>query len=315
MSALASTGQSTVPPLTGGEPEAPGIQDGAVLDATVPYLRQALDTFRENKLGVVGVGVLVAMVAFSFLGPVFYHTNQVSANLLLSSQPPSASHILGTTPAGRDELGRLMLGGQSTLEVGLGVGFLATAFGLVWGMLAGYMGGIVDAVMMRIVDAMLSIPFLFFVVLLAALVQPNLWLIILVLAAVSWLSTARLTRGETLTLRTHDYVGASMIFGASRRHILARHITPNLLGSLVVNGTLKVADAILTFASLSFLGLGVPPPATNWGAILTAGVNNLFDGYWWQLWPAAILIVATVLAVNVLGDGLADVVEIRLKRR
>ncbi len=111
------------------------------------------------------------------------------------------------------------------------------------------------------------------------------------------------------------YVSAAKGFGATRTHLIARHVTPNVLGTLVVNGTLKVADAILTFAALGYLGLGVPPPATNWGEILAGGVNNFFDGYWWQLWPAALLIVITVLSVNVLGDALRDVVEKRLAER
>lgn len=271
--------------------------------------------FFENKLAVASSAILLLVTLFSFVGPLIYHTNQTASNLLLINLPPSAAHPLGTTPNGRDELGRLMVGGQSTLEVGFAVGVVATLFGLAWGTISGYVGGILDAVMMRIVDALLSIPFLFFVVLLASLVRPDLLLIIGVIAAVSWLSTARLARGETLSLRTRDYVAAARIFGSRNRRILTRHVTPNLLGAVVVNATLKVADAILTFAYLSFLGLGLPPPATNWGSILTDGVNNLFDGYWWQLWPAAVLIILTVLAVNVLGDALSDVVETRLQVR
>ena len=277
--------------------------------------RQATSQFAENKMGMVGLITLVVIVLFSFLGPVIYRTNQFAANLLLENGPPSLAHLLGTTPQGRDELGALMVGGQSTLEIGLGVAIISTLFGLVWGALAGYVGGILDAFMMRIVDALLAIPFLFFVVLLAAMVTPTLWLIMLVIAAVSWLPTARLARGETLSLRTHDYVSASKGFGARRGYVLRHHIAPNLLGIVVVNTTLKVADAISLFAAISFLGLGVPPPATNWGNILTDGVNNLFDGYWWQLWPAAVLIVATVIAANLVGDALRDVVEPRLKQR
>ncbi len=275
----------------------------------------AVRTFLENRLAVACAAMLALIALFSFVGPLLYHTNQVSANLLLENRPPSWAHPLGTNPNGQDELGSLMVGGQSTLEVGLAVGVLATLFGLAWGLVAGYFGGIVDAVLMRVVDALLSIPFLFFVVLLASFVTPTLWLIILVITAVSWLSTARLVRGETLSLRTRDYVKAAEGYGSSRPRIMGRHITPNLLGVVVVNGTLKVADAILIFASISFLGLGVPPPATNWGQILTDGVNNLFDGYWWQLWPAAVLIVLAVLAVSVLGDALRDVVEKRLQYR
>jgi len=288
--------------------------DAEVVEPT-SGLRLALSSFTDNRLAVAGVVVIVLIVLFSFVGPTIYHTNQVTTNLINENLPPSGSHLLGTSPEGRDELGRLMLGGQSTIEVGLGVGVLATLFGLVYGALSGYVGGVLDAVMMRIVDAMLSIPYLFFVVLLAALVQPTLLIVILVLSAVSWLSTARLVRGETLSLRTRDYVVASQGFGSRAGRIIGRHITPNLLGVVVVNATLKVADAILAFAAIAYLGLGPPPPATNWGRMLSSGINNLFDGYWWQLWPAGLLIVLTVLAVNVIGDGLSDVVEVRLQKR
>ncbi len=280
-----------------------------------PSWQQAISQFVESKMGMAGLVALVLIVLFSFLGPVIYRTNQFAANLLLENMEPSLQHLLGTTPQGRDELGALMVGGQSTLEIGLGVGIISTLFGLVWGAFSGYVGGVIDAFMMRIVDALLSIPFLFFVVLLAAMVTPTLLLIMLVIAAVSWLPTARLARGETLTLRTYDYVAASKVFGARRGYILRHHIAPNLLGIVVVNATLKIADAISLFAAISFLGLGVPPPATNWGNMLTDGVNNLFDGYWWQLWPAAVLIVGTVLAANLVGDALRDVVEPRLKQR
>lgn len=274
-----------------------------------------IDVFSSNKLAVGSVLILILVFAFAFLGPLIYHSDQASTNLALENLPPSSRHILGTSPTGKDELGRLMVGGQSTLEVGLAVGLLSTTFGLVWGTIAGYIGGAVDALMMRIVDAMLSIPFLFFVVLLAAIVTPTVPLIIFVISAVSWLSTARLVRGETLKIKTYDYVIAAKGFGSNNRHLIKRHISPNVLGTLIVNGTLKVADAILIFASLGYLGLGVAPPATNWGTILAAGVNNIFNGYWWQLWPAAVLIILTVLSVNVLGDAVRDVFERRLARR
>jgi oligopeptide transport system permease protein len=280
-----------------------------------PYWRQSLSAFAESKSGVAGLFVLVVIALFCWLGPVLYHTNQTAANLLLENQAPSAQHLLGMTPDGHDELGALMVGGQSTLEVGLAVGFFSTVFGLVWGAIAGYAGGFVDSLMMRIVDALLSIPFLFFVLLLASMVTPSLFLIIVVIAAVSWLSTARLARGETLTVRTYEYVQASRLFGARSRFILRRHVAPNLLGVVIVNGTLKVADGIALFAYISFLGLGVPPPATNWGNILSDGITNLYDGYWWQLWPAALLFVATVIAANLVGDALSDVFEPRLTAR
>lgn len=293
----------------------PVAQTGKVPAQPMPGWRLGLSTFAENRLAVASLILLGLIAAFCFIGPLLYRTDQVSANLLLQNQPPTAAHPLGTTTAGFDELGRLMVGGQSTLEVGLAVAVLSTAFGLVWGLIAGYLGGIADVVLMRIVDALLAIPFLFFVVLLASLVTPTLWLIILVITSVSWLSTARLVRAEALSLRTRDYVKASLGFGSRPRRILFWHITPNLLGVLIVNASLKVADAIEIYVAMSFLGLGLAPPATDWGTLLTEGIDNFFNGYWWQLWPAGFLIVVVVLAVSVLGDGLRDVTEGRLQRR
>lgn len=283
--------------------------------APLPGWRISLAVFAENRPAVVSAVSLVVIILFSYVGPLIYRTDQVTANLALQSRPPGGAFPLGTNPAGQDELGRLMVAGQSTLEVGLAVAIISTAFGLAWGLVAGYFGGLLDALLMRIVDAMLSIPFFFFVVLLASIVRPTLWLIILVITAASWQSTARLVRGEALTLRTRDYVKAAHSFGASRTRILFRHLTPNLFGVLSVNATLSVADAILAYATISYLGLGLAPPATDWGTLLTEGINNLFDGYWWQLWPAAFLIVATVVVINLIGDGLRDVTEGRLRRR
>jgi ABC-type dipeptide/oligopeptide/nickel transport system permease subunit len=278
-------------------------------------LTDRLDAARQNKLAVAGLVVIIGLIIFCFLGPVFYHANETSTNLLVANQPPSAAHPLGTTPEGRDELGQLMVGGQSTLEVGFAVAILATAFGMFWGAIAGYAGGVTDGLMMRVVDAVMAIPFLFFVVLLASMTTPSLTIIILAITAVSWLSTARLVRGEVLSLRTREYVQASQANGARHHHVILRHLLPNVTGVVAVNGTLKMADAILTFAAIAFLGLSVPPPSTSWGDLLTTGIDNLFDGYWWQLWPPAIAIVLVVLAVNVVGDGLHDAVEKRLVRR
>lgn len=270
---------------------------------------------RDNKLAMAGLIVTIGLTLFCYVGPLVYHTNETTTNLLLANMPPSPAHPLGTTPEGRDELGQLMVGGQSTLEVGFAVAILGTAFGMIWGALAGYIGGIFDAVLMRLVDALLAIPFLFFIVLLASITTPTLIIIILAITAASWESTARLVRGEVLSLRTRDYVELSRQLGAQHRHVVVRHLVPNVTGTVVVTATLSMADAILIYAAVAFLGLSVPPPATSWGDLLTTGINNLFDGYWWQLWPPAIAIVLVVLAVNVLGDGMHDMVEHRLERR
>ncbi len=312
-----ATDPALEPALEPGVGSGVAVGPGALEEEIRPphHLVENLRVYAGNKIALAGAIFLLLVVLFAYLGPLLYSTDQVSANLLNGNLPPSSQHLLGTSPEGRDILGRLMLGGQATLEVALAVAALATAFGTLWGAIAGFLGGVADAFLMRIVDAMLSIPFLFFVVLLAALVQPSLPIIILAIASVSWLSTARLVRGEVLSLRTRDYVAAARSFGSGPWQIIFRHLLPNSLGVVVVNATLKVADAILTFASISFLGLGVPPPATSWGQVLTTGINNLFNGYWWELWPAAFLIVGTVIAINVMGDGLRDVVEKRLQQR
>ncbi len=272
-----------------------------------------LAIFAANRLALGGLVVLVALALFCFVGPVFYHGDTTSANLLNENLPPSSQFPLGTSPEGYDVLAQLMLGGQSTLEVGFAAALVATVFGTLWGAFAGYVGGFVDSLLMRVVDTVLSIPFLFFVVLVATLLQPTLPLIVVAIASVSWLSTARVVRGETLSLRTRDYVVAARGFGSGHARIILRHLVPGALGVIVVNATLKVADSILLFASMSYLGLGVPPPATDWGRMLTTGINNVFDNYWWQLWPAGIAIVVAVIAINTIGDGVHDVVDKRIR--
>ncbi len=264
--------------------------------------------FASNRFALVSLVFLVALVLFCFVGPILYRTNQTSATLLNANLAPSGPFPLGTDPDGFNELGRLMLGGQSTLEVGFAVAVLSTAFGALWGAAAGYVGGVVDVVLMRVVDTALSFPYLFLAVLLATLFQPSLWLIVGTITAVSWPSTARIVRGETLSLRTRDYVTAARGFGSLQLRLVSRHILPNSVGSILVNFTLRVATAIFIFALLAYLGLGVPLPATSWGQMLQQGITHLYDNYWWELWLPGVAIVLTVVAVSAIGDGLYDVV-------
>lgn len=314
-------------PGVAGDPAAPaaGTATGAIPARDLPpggaprlparRMRSLTGVAGQNRLAVAGLVIIIGLVLFCYVGPLIYRTNQTSTNLLLQNQPPSPAHLLGTSPEGRDEIGQLMVGGQITLEVAFAAAILATAFGMAWGAIAGYVGGVIDAAMMRVVDAVLAIPFLFFIVLLASIMTPNLFVIVLAIAAASWVSTARLVRGEVLTLRTRDYVAASKVFGARHSYVIARHLAPNVLGVVAVNATLKMADAIYIYTAMAFLGLSLPPPATSWGDLLTTGIDHLFDGYWWQLWPPTVAIVLIVLAVNVVGDGLHDLVERRLERR
>jgi len=282
-------------------------------------LRQIVRVFRENKLAVVGLAVIILMVLFCFVGPLLYHTNQLNGQeafqFSTQNSPPGHGHLLGTDPTGFDILGRLMFGGRNSLIVGFVAAAAATLFGVVYGAVSGFIGGWVDALMMRIVDILLSIPQLFLLIVLAVIFHPSLSLLIWVIAFVAWLVPGRLIRGETLTLRVREYVQAVRVMGGSRRRIVLRHIIPNTVGTIVVNATFQVADAILLLAALGFLGLGLPAPQTDWGGMLTDGVNYALDGYWWLIYPAGFCIVIVVVAFNFVGDALRDSLEVRLQQR
>jgi len=294
-------------PLTGEEPLEP-LADRAVG-------RTLLRVFLQNRLATAGVVIVLLMLLFCFVGPLIYHTDQVKTNIAISDQGPSANHFLGTDPVGYDVLGRLMKGGQSSLIVGFAVAVIGTIVGTLWGAIAGYLGGWIDAVMMRIVDTLLAIPGLVLLLILSAIFRPTVLLLIVILSFLSWLVPARLVRAETLSLRSREYVDAVTVMGGRPVRIVLRHIVPNTIGTIVVNGTLQIADAVLVIATLSFFGLGLPPPAATWGGILSDGLNYIYDGYWWLVYPAGMAIVLTVVAFNFIGDALRDAFDVRLRER
>jgi peptide/nickel transport system permease protein len=271
--------------------------------------------FLENKLAVTGVAIMVAMFLFCFAGPLVYHTDQIHVDLANANLAPGAGHPLGTDNNGYDVLGRLMVAGQISLEVGLAAAALATIVGVLWGAVAGYFGGVLDSVMMRIVDALLSIPTLFLALVVVAIVPPTKEVLIVVIALTSWLTTSRLVRGEALSLRVREYVQAMKVMGGTGRRAVTRHIAPNAIGTIMVNATFQVADAIALVVALSYLGLGVPPPETDWGGMLSAGVQYVYDGYWWLIFPAGFCIIIVITAAIFIGEGLRDAVEVRLQQR
>ena len=255
---------------------------------------------------IAGLAIIAVVAVFCFVGPLFYRPDLVHVNLALSNQSPSGQHLLGTDPYGVDVLGKLMTGGQVSLEVGVAAGLLSVIIGSLWGAVAGYLGGAVDAVMMRVVDAGIAIPVIVLLLLLTSIYQPNAAVLIIVIAATSWLSTARLVRGAALTLRGREFVQAVRAMGGGRTRAILRHIAPNALSTVTVNVSFQIADAILVLATLSYLGLGVQPPASDWGDMIAAGVQSIYAGYWWEIYPAGIAIIAVVVAFNMLGDGLRD---------
>jgi ABC-type dipeptide/oligopeptide/nickel transport system permease subunit len=277
--------------------------------------RLALREFARNKLALTGLVVLVFFVLFSFIGPVFYHGNYLTSDLLSTNVPPGAGHPLGTNNQGYDELALIMKGGQAALEVGFFSAFIAIVIGALWGAISGLAGGILDAVMMRVVDVFLSIPFLFIVLIVAVRYGASVLSLSLLIGGFSWLVPARLVRGEVLALRVRDFVSAARVAGAGQTRLIGRHLLPNALGVVIVNVTFQVADAILAIAALGFLGFGLQWPNQDWGDLLSNGISYLQDGYWWQVYPVGACIVLVVMACNLIGDALRDSLDVRLRRR
>jgi peptide/nickel transport system permease protein len=271
--------------------------------------------FARHRLGLLGLTLIALLIVFCLLGPLVHPTDQVHTNVDLINVAPSSGHPLGTDANGYDVLGRLMVGGRASLEIGFAVAALATLLGALWGAVAGFTGGALDALMMRVVDTLLALPAIFVLIYLATIVQPTVPLLIGVIALLSWLGPARLIRGETLSLRAREFIEATRAMGAGRTRTIVRHVLPNTVGTLVVNATFQVADAIILLATLSFLGFGLPPPAATWGGMLYQGTSYLLDGYWWEVYPAGGMIMVTVIAFNLVGDALRETVDARLTQR
>lgn len=284
----------------------------------------ALREFADNKVAVVGVGILVFFFVFCFLGPLVYHTNQTLTNPLATDLSPGSTspvtghtYPLGTDSNGFDELGRIMLGGQTALEIGLLAALLSIVIGTLYGAISGLSGRVIDGVLMRFVDIVYSIPFLFIVLVLASHFAGGLTVIqeALLLGFFSWLVPARLMRGEVLTLRERDFVWAARVMGSTRARLVYRHLIPNSLSVVIVNVTFLVADSILALAFLGFLGYGLQYPAASWGDMLGNADTYISNGQWWLVYPVGFCLVAVVMACNLVGDGLRDALDVRLRRR
>jgi oligopeptide transport system permease protein len=248
----------------------------------------------------------------SIIGPWLSPQDFAATDFSNIRQPPSASHWFGTDDLGRDLFTRTMMGIRITLAVAVIASLVSLVIGVLYGATAGYLGGRVDALMMRFVDTLYALPFVFFVILLMVTFERNFLLVFVAIGAVNWLDMARIVRGQTLSLREREFVDAARIAGLSTPRIILRHIAPNLLGIVVVYATLTVPQAILLESFLSFLGLGVQEPQTSLGALVEAGVNEIESARWMLLIPAGTLALI-LLCFNFLGDGLRDAVDARMK--
>ncbi len=257
--------------------------------------------------GYVAAAVVLLVALACFIGPLFYETEQRYGELSESSLPPgSPGHPLGTDSFGFDLLGRLLVGGQLSLVVGLSAAIFATGFGALWGAVSGYAGGRLDGVMMRIIDALSSIPSLFILIYLSTVMTINLPTLILLISYVAWVSPARLVRGETLSLKMREYVAAARTMGGGPSYIIRRHLLPNSLGTILVSASFQVADAILYVAALGYLGVSLPGQKADWGTLLSNGIQYTQAGYWWMILFPGAAIVLVVTCFYLIGDAMSD---------
>ena len=267
----------------------------------------------KNKLAVAGAILLILLALASFLGPLFLKHSYETQNLQLGATPPSAEHWLGSDTLGRDLLVRLLYGGQVSIAVGLCATAVALTIGVVYGTTSGFIGGKVDAVMMRIVDIIFALPFTVFVILLMVFFGRKFVLLFAAIGAVQWLTMARIVRGQVMSLRRMEFIEAAEALGLPKRKIIFRHMIPNALGPIIVYATLTVPSVMLLEAFLSFLGLGVQPPMSSWGALIKEGADNMEEFPWMLIFPGLALAV-TLFSLNFLGDGLRDALDPRASK-
>jgi oligopeptide transport system permease protein len=283
------------------------IEKGAALG------RDAWIRLKKNRLAMFGLVVIVFMTIGAVFAPLIAPYSYDTQDLNLGATSPSADHWFGTDVFGRDQLTRIIYGGR----VSLAVGFLATAvsllIGVMWGTVSGFVGGRVDMFMMRIVDILYALPFIIFVILLMVIFGRNLFLLFMAIGAVEWLTMARIVRGQVLSIRKQEFVEAAIVMGLSKWRIITRHVIPNALGPVVVYTTLTIPSVMLLEAFLSFLGLGIQPPMSSWGLLISYGVETMEEYPWLLVFPG-IMLSLTLFSLNFLGDGLRDALDPKVSR-
>ena len=268
---------------------------------------------RKNRMALFGFAVLATLCVVSLLTPWIAPYNYEEQDLMLGATPPSAAHWLGTDIFGRDMLTRVMYGGRVSLMVGFVATAVALVIGILWGAIAGFIGGRVDAIMVRVVDIMYALPCMIFIVLLMVVFGRNILLLFVAIGAVEWLTMARIVRSQVMALRKQEFIEAAYSMGLSRWAIIRRHIIPNTLGPVIVYTTLTIPSVMLLEAFLSFLGLGIQPPESSWGLLINYGVETMEEYPWLLIFPG-ITLSLTLFALNFLGDGLRDALDPRASK-
>lgn len=277
------------------------------------FWKDAWRRFKQNKLAIAGIFVILFLAIMAFAGGPISGHNYYDNDLANANVSPSAEHWFGTDNLGRDIFARTWYGAKISLFIGLTAAFIDLIIGVIWGSLAGYVGGRVDEYMMRIADVLSGVPYLLVVILLMVVMKPGLWTIIIAMTITGWINMARIVRGEVMRLKREEYVMAAKSLGASSIRVMSKHLIPNTLGPILVTLTLTVPTAIFTEAFLSFLGLGVPAPLASWGTMSSDALQS-FRYYPFQLFFPAFFICLTMLAFNVVGDGMRDALDPKDRR-
>jgi len=282
-------------------------------DAGTSLWRDAWRRLVKNKMAAISAIILVALMLATFVGPFFlYHSYEVQ-DLQLGAVPPDAKHWLGTDTLGRDQFVRILYGGRVSLAVGLCATAVALTIGVVYGTISGFLGGKVDALMMRLVVIIFALPFTVFVILLTVVFGRKFVLLFVAIGAVQWLMMARIVRGQVLSLRRQEFIEAAEALGLGKARIIFRHMIPNAIGPIIVYATLTVPAVMLLEAFLSFLGLGVQPPMSSWGALIKEGADSMEEFPWLLIFPGLTLAL-TLFSLNFLGDGLRDALDPRASK-
>ena len=268
----------------------------------------ALYRLSRNRAAMFGGFILIFLIICAALAPWIAPYSYSYQNLSLGASPPSGDHLLGTDVLGRDLLSRILYGARISLLVGFVATGVALIIGVSWGIIAGYIGGRVDSIMMRIVDILYGLPFIIFIILLMVIFGRNLWLLFGAIGAVEWLTMARIVRGQVIGLKNQEFVMAAKAMGVSNISMFRRHLLPNILGPIAVYATLTIPQVMLLEGFLSFLGLGIQPPMSSWGTLIKDGVESMEEFSWLLIYPG-ITFTITLFALNFFGDGLRDALD------
>ena len=262
----------------------------------------------QNRAAMIGGITILLLIILAVFAPWIAPYSYSYQNLDIGASPPSAEHLLGTDVLGRDLLSRLLYGARISLLVGFVATGVALVIGVSWGIIAGYFGGRVDSIMMRIVDVLYGLPFIIFIILLMVIFGRNIWLLFAAIGAVEWLTMARIVRAQVIGLKNQEFVQAAQVMGVSNFSMFRRHILPNILGPIAVYATLTIPQVMLLEACLSFLGLGIQPPMSSWGTLIRYGVESMEEHYWLLIYPGLTFTI-TLFALNFFGDGLRDALD------